>query len=249
MKYRTIYGINPLREALRAGRDIRNLYVMKGRRIPPDLISLIKKRGLKMTHVGKAFFSSFPKGHQGLAAEVSTEKDITIRGLFEISERREEPPLYLMVDGVTDPHNLGAILRTAEVSGVHGVILEKRRVATGETVSKASAGAVEYLPVIRVTNLKHLLPEIKDRGVTVVGGEAEAGEVLWEADLGGPLALIVGSEGKGIRRTVREACDILVRIPVYGHLNSLNVSVAAGVLLYEIRRQRSLSSMDYEFNR
>ncbi len=243
MEYRIIYGINPLREALRAGRDIRNLYVLKGRRIPPEIVSLIKKRGLKVNHVEKAFFSSFPKGHQGLAAEIAAGRKFTITDLFEISERRGEPPLYLMVDGVTDPHNLGAILRTAEVSGVHGVILEKRRVATGETVSKASAGAVEYLPILRVPNLKHLLPEMKERGITVVGGEADAGEVFWEADMDGPVVLIVGSEGRGIRRTVREACDILVKIPVYGHINSLNVSVAAGVLLYEIRRQRNFSIM------
>lgn len=211
----------------------------------PDIVSLIKKRGLKITitYVERAFFSSFPKGHQGLAAEVTAGKEITITDLFEISERRGEPPLYLMVDGVTDPHNLGAILRTAEVAGVHGVVLEKRRVATGETVSKASAGAVEYLPIMRVPNLKHLLPEMKERGITVVGGEADAGEVLWDADIGGPLVLIVGSEGRGIRRTVREACDILVKIPIYGHINSLNVSVAAGILLYEIRRQRNFSIM------
>ena len=134
--------------------------------------------------------------------------------------------------------NLGAIIRTAEVGGVHGLVVQKRRVASGETVAKASAGAVEYLPVVRVPNIKYAMRELRQQGVTIYGTEARAKELYWTVDLTVPLAFVVGSEGKGIRETVKRYCDGILRIPVLGRVNSLNVSVAAGILVYETVRQR-----------
>ncbi len=235
-----LYGVNSVREALRAERTVHEVYVYRERtdRIKSEIVALAARKGISVKFVDKSFFSGFPKGHQGVAVRVSPEKAVSVEDLFSISRRKGEEPFYLIVDGVVDPGNLGAIIRTAEVGGVHGIILQKRRIASGETVAKASAGAVEYLPVARVSNIKHAMRELREKGVTIYSAEADAEELYWAVDLTIPLALVVGSEGKGVRTTVKRYCDHMVKIPVSGRINSLNVSVATGILVYEAVRQR-----------
>jgi len=235
-----LYGVNSAREALRSGRLVHEVCLYRGRtdRTVDEIAALAARRGVRVRSADRAFFSGFPKGHQGVAVRVGPARVVSLEDLFSISSRRGEQPFYLIVDGVEDPRNLGAIIRTAEVGGVHGIILQKRRVASGETVAKASAGAVEHLPIVRVANIKNAMRELSGQGVTIYGAEAEAGESYWDADLTVPLALVVGSEGRGVRATVRRCCDHVVKIPVLGRIDSLNVSVATGILVYEVVRQR-----------
>ncbi len=235
-----LYGVNPVKEALRSGRTVWGVYLYRERtdRTAEEITALATRRGIDPVPVDRAFFSGFPKGHQGVAARVGPARRYSLDDLLALSSRSGEQPFYLVIDGVEDPGNLGAIIRTAEAGGVQGLILQKRRVASGATVAKASAGAVEYLPVIGVPNIKQAIRALKERGVTVYGAEAGAEAPYWSADLTVPLAIVLGSEGRGIRRTVRECCDGLIEIPVLGRVGSLNVSVAAGVIIYEVLRQR-----------
>ena len=176
--------------------------------------------------------------HQGVVALVSG--DLAARTLDDLLGGLTEPPLLLVLDGVTDPHNLGACLRSADAFGAHGVIVPKdRAVGVNATVAKAASGAVDTIPVVSVTNLARALREIKERGVWVLGADQGGTESLFDADLAGPLAWVLGGEGEGLRRLTREHCDRLVRIPLQGSVESLNVSVAAGVCLFATRQQRS----------
>ena len=235
-----IYGINPVKEALRSGRPIYAVYVYhklsESKRT--SIVSLCEKRAIKVNLVDKSFFKAFPKAHQGVAARVAERPVYELSDLPELSAKKGTPALYLIVDEVEDPHNLGAILRTSEVAGVHAVIMQKRRTATGATVAKASAGAIEYLPIVTVSNIKHAIRFLKDEGVKIIGADADARTTYWNVDFKWPLALVVGSEGRGLRETVKRLCDTIVTIPMYGRVSSLNVSVATGVLLYEVLRQR-----------
>jgi 23S rRNA (guanosine2251-2'-O)-methyltransferase len=235
-----VYGVNPVREALRGMRTVYEVFIYRNKApgIKSEISRLSMKKAVKVSLVEKRFFSDFPKGHQGVAARVSDERTYSIEDLFNISKQRKEPPFYIIIDGVVDPGNLGAILRTAEVGGVHGVVVQKRGTASGETVSKTSAGAIEYMPVVKVANIKHAIRAFRERGLTVYGAEADSETTYWLADLRGPLALVIGSEGKGIRKTVRQYCDHLIKIPILGRIDSLNVSVAAGILIFETVRQR-----------
>ncbi len=237
-----LYGVNPLREALRAGRRPEEVYLLKGKTLPEELHKLLKRYEIVPTQVPRSFFAAFPKGHQGVAGLFKTEKagrSLSIDDLLSLPDK--EPPFYLLIDGVTDPHNLGAILRSAEFLGIKGVVMEKHRVAGGSIVTKTSAGASEHIVTVRVPNIKHAIEKMKRQGVTVIGAEADGTHLPWEVDLTGGVALVVGSEGRGIRETVRRKCDLIVRIPQLGMVSSLNVSVAAGILLYEVRRQRALA--------
>ncbi len=235
-----IYGINPVKEALRSGRPIYAVYVYhqlsESKRA--SIVSLCEKRAIKVNLVDKSFFKVFPKAHQGVAARVAERRFYELEELPEISAKRGTPALYVLVDEVEDPHNLGAIMRTSEVAGVHAVVLQKRRTATGPTVAKASAGAIEYLPIVQVSNIKHAIGFFKEESITIIGADAGAKTVYWDVDYQGPVAIVVGSEGKGLRETVKKKCDILVSIPMFGRVGSLNVSVATGILLYEVLRQR-----------
>ncbi len=236
-----LYGINPVIERLRSGCAVQRIYILRSRSgsVIRRILEYAKARGVPVERVDRSFFSSFPSGHQGVAARVAgPEKTYSVEDLYDLSAEKGEPPFYLLLTGITDPHNLGAIIRTAEVAGVHGVIMEKRRVASGMTVAKTSAGAIEHIPIVRVSNIKHAIMGMKERGITVYAAEAD-GEILhWDADLRAAVAILLGSEGEGIRPTVKKYCDRTIRIPVRGKVNSLNVSVAAGVLLYEALRQR-----------
>jgi 23S rRNA (guanosine2251-2'-O)-methyltransferase len=237
-----IYGFNPVLEALRAGRNIKAVYVSSGRH---EKVSEIRKeseiRGVPVETAGNTFFDSrFPKGHQGVAARVIQRGYVSVDELLAIPSGRNETPLFIILDGVEDPRNFGAILRSADAAGVHGVVIQSHRSASlGPEVAKTSAGAVEYVPVSMVPNIKHAIREMKERGITVIGAEAGDYPALWEVDLTVPLTVIIGSEGMGARKTVRGACDIIITIPMRGKINSLNASVASGILLFEILRQRS----------
>lgn len=250
-----IYGVNPVREALVAGTRIKALYVFAPKR--RALEAIIKEAAAsgvaaRMMHDAGFFDSKFPKGHQGIAAEVerltvggpiggpaSEKKGHDLESLLEIPAKKGEPAFFVIVDCIEDPRNLGAVLRSADASGAHGVVMQERRTASmGPEVYKTSAGAAEHVAACVVTNIKHAIDEMKEQGIFIIGAEAGGRETPWDADLSGPVALVIGSEGKGLRRTVREHCDQIVSLPMLGRVNSLNTSVAAGILFYELLRQR-----------
>jgi 23S rRNA (guanosine2251-2'-O)-methyltransferase len=239
-----IYGLNPVREAIKAGRKIEVILLSSGRKDASRMLEIereARKKNILLKQKEIQFFHAhFPKGHQGIAAQVLTKTYISIEELLAIPSRRGELPLFIILDLIEDPRNLGAILRVADAAGVHGIIIQSHRSVTlGAEVSKSSAGAVEYVPVSLVTNIKHTMQDMKERGITIMGTEAGVTKVFWETDLRVPLALVIGSEGRGLRKTVRETCDVLISLPMMGKINSLNVSVAAGILTFEILRQRT----------
>jgi 23S rRNA (guanosine2251-2'-O)-methyltransferase len=220
-----IYGINAVRETLRGDRDVFGIYLSSRKRakITHDISSIARNKGIPIKIVDAPFFSSFPKGHQGIAARVGQGKVYQLDDLLKLSGQRREAPFYIIIDGIVDPVNLGSVIRTAEVGGVHGIIMQKRRIASGGTVSKASAGAVEFMPVVRVANIKHVIRELGEENIVVYGAEADSKEEYWSVDFTVPLALVIGSEGKGLRETVKKYCDSMIGIPVRGRINSLNV--------------------------
>lgn len=241
-----LYGINPVLEALRAGRQIKVIYLLHERTGKTMLIRAeAEKMGIQVKTVENNFFDSkFSKGHQGAAARVFQKSYVTMEELFRIPSKKNEMPLFMVIDCMEDPRNFGAILRSADASGAHGVVIQSHRsVSLGPEVSKSSAGAVEHVPVVMVPNIKHAMRIMKKEGITVVGAEAGVSNAVWNADLTVPLAVVVGSEGKGLRKTVKENCDIVVSLPMKGKINSLNVSVAAGILLFEILRQRTVKGL------
>lgn len=238
-----IAGRNAIAEALRAGRAIDSLYVQRGER-GGALQALVKKA----KEAGAAIKEADPKkldylcggaNHQGVVAVAAVKEYATVEDLFRRAQEKDEPPFFVVCDELEDPHNLGAILRTAECAGAHGVIIPKRRsVGLTHAVGKASAGAVEYLPVARVGNLPSLLEELKARGLWIYAADMD-GSPWCQTDFTGPTALVIGSEGRGVGRLVKEKADFVVSLPLKGNINSLNASVAAGILCYEVARQRS----------
>lgn len=236
-----IYGLNPVLEAIRSGRKIKSVFLSRSRREGlAGIEEELRSRGIALKKADPFFFDSrFPKGHQGIAAAVAPREYADLDAMLEIPSQRSEPPFFLVLDCVEDPRNFGAILRTADAGGVHGVVIQSHRSATlvPEAV-KASAGAAEHIPVAMVANIKNAIRDMREMGLLIVGAEAGADRAVWDVDLAGPLALVVGSEGKGLRKTVREDCDMLASLPMKGKVGSLNVSVAAGVMIYEITHQR-----------
>jgi 23S rRNA (guanosine2251-2'-O)-methyltransferase len=239
-----IFGIKPVIEALRAGRPVQRVLIAEQRKSDQEVQEIIRfARGggieVRMT-TRDALNREAPNAlHQGVLAVVAAHEYATLDDILGIPSQKKQTPLFLVLDGVEDPRNLGAILRTAEVAGVHGVILPERRAAgLTETAAKTAAGAVEYVPVVKVVNIVNTLEDLKKCGVWIAGADAGGGLVYWDADFIRPTAIVLGGEGKGIRRLVREHCDYLVSLPLMGRINSLNVSVASGVLLYEVLRQR-----------
>ena len=250
-KQDVIYGPNAVLEALRAGkRQIDSIAILESAR--PDrlkpLLDLARAKGVPVHRVPRFDLdrSLGEVRHQGVAARVAAARYHDADALLEKLESKigtDDPPLVLGLDGLEDPRNMGSIVRTAECAGVHGVfIAERRAVGLTSAVAKVAAGALEYVPVARVTNLVRLIEQLKERNIWVVGAAAEAKQSYTDWDWKLPAAIFLGSEGHGLHRLVREHCDTLVRIPVTGRLESLNVSVAAGVLLYEVRRQRTLNA-------
>lgn len=237
-----IFGRNPVLEALKAGTTVNKLMVAKGEQKGSiqEILHLAKEGRIQVQMVEKSKLDKlFPgKNHQGVAASIATADYVDWQDMLKIAEDKGEEVLLVILDELEDPHNLGAILRSVDAVGAHGVIIPKRRaVPLTDGVAKASAGAVEHVPVARVANIAQTIEELKKRGVWVAGASME-GRSMYQQDLKGPLALVIGSEGKGISRLVAQRCDFMVSIPMQGKINSLNASVAAGLLLYEVYRQR-----------
>ena len=238
-----IEGRNAVADALRAGRIIDKLYVARGDtdRTLSRIAAKARERGIVVTESDRRKLDamSVTHAHQGVIAQAAVREYCQIDDILALAAERGEDPFVVVCDEISDPHNLGAILRTAECAGAHGVIIPKRRSA-GLTaiVAKTSAGAVSYVPVARVANLPAVLKELKKQGVWVFGTAAEGSTKLYDADLKGPAAIVIGSEGDGMSRLVAENCDFLVSIPMRGRISSLNASAAAAILLYEAVRQR-----------
>lgn len=237
-----IIGRNAILEALRSDRTIDSLYVARGNRAGAisALLAKAKAKGIviKEADPKKLDFLCGHANHQGVVAVAAVKAYATLDDLFRLAEERGEPPFFIIADGLHDPHNLGAVIRTAECAGAHGVIVPKRH-STGLTyaVGKASAGAVEYLPVARVSNLAAAMDELKKRGVWIYAADMD-GERWCDVDYSGAVALVVGSEGDGVGRLVKEKSDFIVSLPIRGNVNSLNASVACGILCYEVVRSR-----------
>ncbi len=237
-----VEGRNAILEVLRSGRDMEKLLVLKGnlegtiRRI----MAMASEKGVVIQEISRQKMDelSQTKNHQGVIALVSAHAYVEIEDILAIAKERGEDAFVLLLDGITDPHNLGAIMRTAECAGVHGVVIPKRRsVGLNATVGKTSAGAIEYMRVARVTNIVKTMEQLKKEGLWIACADMK-GLDHFDTNMKGPLALVIGSEGDGVSRLVKEKCDFTVSIPMYGKISSLNASVAAGLLMYEVVRQR-----------
>ena len=237
-----VEGRNAVLEAYRAGRTIDRLYVQEGCQDGPvrTILSEAKKNGTIVSFVKKDRMDQLSQTgrHQGVIACAAACSYAEVGDILEAARRKGEPPFLLLLDGIEDPHNLGAIIRTANQAGVHGIIIPKRRaVGLTATVARTSAGALSYVPVAKVTNLVRTMEELKEQGLWFVCADME-GEVMYRQKLTGPIGLVIGSEGEGVSRLVKEKCDFITKIPMYGDIDSLNASVAMGILAYEIVRQR-----------
>ena len=241
MESNLLVGRNPIREALRAGRDIEKLLVARGELIGSarEIVAMAREAKIIVQEVDRVRLDQMAPNHQGLIAVASAYAYKTVDDMLALAKERGEEPLLVILDGVTDPHNLGAIIRSAECAGAHGVIIPERR-AVGLTPAavKASAGAVEYLPVAREVNLNRVIERLKKEGIWIYGAAME-GEDYRRVNFSGPAAIVIGSEGEGISRLVAEGCDKLVSLPMKGHIDSLNASVAAGILLYAVAGSRA----------
>lgn len=239
-----IEGRNAVIEALRAGRTIDKIYIAKGDvdQTLGHIASKARSAGVVVVEADRRKLDAMSQthAHQGVIALCAVKEYCTVADILAVAEARGEPPFIIVCDEISDPHNLGAIIRSAECAGAHGVIIPKRRSA-GLTaiVDKTSAGAAEHVAIARVPNLSAAIGELKKSGLWVYGAAAEGASPMWQTDLTGPVCLVIGSEGDGIGRLVRENCDFLVSIPLKGQISSLNASAAAAVLMYEVLRQRS----------
>ncbi len=238
-----IEGKNPVAEALSAGKTIEKLYVVKGNfeATVNRIVQMAKAQKVPTIFTSKENLDNIsPSGkHQGVVAYATEFEYSSLDDVYALAEQKGEPLFVVILDGITDPHNLGSIIRTAECAGVHGVIIPKHRaVGVSETVVKVSAGATEHVLVAKVTNVNDVIRELKDRGVYVFA-TAMDGEPVYKTNLTGDVALVIGSEGDGVKRLTRELCDGIVAIPQYGKLNSLNASIAAGVVMFEKIRQQN----------
>lgn len=237
-------GRNPVLEALKSGRSINKILISKGDREGSilQIIALAKENRVVMQDVDRSRLDKLSQTqvHQGVIAYVSAKEYVEVEDILDIAAAKNEPPFIIILDGIADPHNLGSILRTSDVVGVHGVIIPKRR-AVGLTpaVSKSSAGAIEYVPVARVGNIAHTIEYLKKKNIWVVGTDSTGEDTFYKRDLTGAIALVIGSEGQGIGRLVKEKCDFVVKIPMKGNIASLNASVAGAIVMYDVLRQRS----------
>ncbi|WP_415945487.1 23S rRNA (guanosine(2251)-2'-O)-methyltransferase RlmB [Selenomonas montiformis] len=240
-----LIGRNAVIEALRSERGINKILLAEGDRAGSvkEILSLARERGIVVQSVNRSKLEALAGGmrHQGVLAYVSPVAYAELEDILKRAAEKEESPFLLLLDELEDPHNLGALLRTADAAGVHGVLIPKRRsVPLNATVAKTSAGAVEYVPVARIGNISQTLRGLKQKGMWVAGADMGGEQAYYEADLTGPLVLVIGSEGHGMSRLTREQCDFVVRMPMAGRINSLNASVAGSILMYEVMRQRLL---------
>ncbi|MBM4764960.1 23S rRNA (guanosine(2251)-2'-O)-methyltransferase RlmB [Bacillus sp. B15-48] len=237
-----IAGKNPILEALKSHRDINKIMIAEGsqRGQMQQVTKLAKEANVIVQFVPKKKLDQMYEGnHQGVIAQVAAYEYAELDDLFAVAEKRNEAPFFLLLDEIEDPHNLGSIMRTADAAGAHGIIIPKRRaVGLTATVAKASTGAIEHIPVVRVTNMARVIDELKDRGMWIAGTDAAGKEDYRNFDGTIPLGLVIGSEGKGMGRLIRDKCDFLLRLPMAGKVTSLNASVAAALLMYEVYRNR-----------
>ena len=237
-----IMGKNPVIEALKSGRDINKILIAEGSQggQMQQVIGLAKASNVFVQFVPKKKLDQIAEGnHQGVIAQVAAYQYAEIDDLFHAAEKKNEAPFFLLLDEIEDPHNLGSIMRTADAVGAHGIIIPKRRaVGLTATVAKASTGAIEHIPVVRVTNMARTIDELKEKGVWIAGTDAKGKEDYRQFDGTLPLGLVIGSEGKGMGRLTRDKCDFLIHLPMSGHVTSLNASVAAALLMYEVYRKR-----------
>lgn len=241
-----IEGRNAVLEAFRSGKCVDKLFILDGCQDGPvrTIAREARKTDTIINYVSKERLDqlSETRAHQGVIAQVAAYEYSTVDEILARAEEKGEAPFLILLDNVEDPHNLGAIIRTANLAGAHGVIIPKRRaVGLTSTVAKTSAGAINYTPVAKVTNIVRTIEELKEKGIWFVCADM-GGETMYDLDLTGPMGLVIGNEGEGVSRLVREACDFTASIPMKGDIDSLNASVAAGVLAYEIVRQRLVKS-------
>lgn len=241
-----IAGRQPVFEALQAGTIIERVVVLQG--VKGNLIERIKglarKNKVPYVEVGKTKFRNLVSDTttQGIVAVIGTKKYVSFHDILNIAKNKNEQPFVLVLDEIEDPQNLGALIRTAECAGAHGAIIPLHHAASiNQTVAKTSAGASEHLPVAKVTNIANTLDELKQKGVWIVGTDASAPKLYNEIDYTTPVAIVIGSEGKGVRHLVKEKCDFIVKIPLFGKISSLNASVAGALLMYEVVKRRKLS--------
>ena len=239
-----IIGRNPVTEALKAGREVDKLLVTSRGGSMIKILALAKEQGIPVMYVEKAAIDRIAQGkaHQGVAAYVSPYAYSTVDDILANAAEKGEDPFIVILDGLEDPHNLGAIMRTAECAGAHGIIIPKRHsCGLTETVAKASAGAIEYMPVAKVTNVAQTVDELKERGIWVAACDM-GGSDYYRTDMSGKIAVVIGSEGFGVSKLVREKCDFVVSMPMVGKITSLNASNAAAVVIYEVRKQRDIKA-------
>lgn len=240
-----VEGRNPVLEALRSGRPLNKLYVEKGNDDPSLLriAAMAREKNVPIQYLERYKLDTMSQTriHQGVILEVAAQEYVEVEDILESAKEKNETPFILVLDGITDTNNLGSIIRSAECAGVHGIILPKRRSATlNATVAKVAAGALEYVPVARVTNLVQTLRDLKSEGIWIIGADMDGESNYYDADLTGPCALVIGSEGEGLGRLVKDECDMMVRIPMKGQISSLNAGVAAALIMFEITKQREL---------
>ncbi len=239
-------GRNPVLEALKAGRTVNKLWLLKSDSGAYDptikyIISLAREKNIPIAEVPKAALEqmAITRNHQGIIAQIAAHDYVEIDDILSLARDRGEAPFLLMLDELKDAYNLGSILRIADCAGVHGVIIPKHRsVGLDSQVARASAGAIEHVPVARVTNLSSTILELKKEGFWVAGTDAEGRTAYYSADLKGPLLIVIGSEGEGISKNIKDKCDFLLSIPMQGKVNSLNAAVATGIVVFEAKRQR-----------
>lgn len=239
-----VEGRNSVLELLESGRDINKIFIEKGDRVGSikEIIAKAKERKIIITELDKVKFNNMAQTNnpQGVIAVVPPFDYCDIYDIIDSAKEKDEQPFILILDGIEDPHNLGSIIRTAETAGVHGVIIPKRRaVAVNATVNKVSAGAVEHMKIARVNNINETINTLKKEGIWICGTDINTEKYYYNQDLTGPLAIVIGSEGFGISKLVKENCDFLVKIPMKGKVTSLNASVSTGIVVYEAVKQRN----------
>ena len=238
-----VEGRNSVLELLESGKDINKIFVAKGEKHGSinKIIAIAKERKVVLVEVDKSKLNTMAQTekHQGVIAIVPPFDYCEVEDILNFAKSKKEEPFVIILDGIEDPHNLGSIIRTAETAGAHGIIIPKRRTATvNSTVNKSSAGAVEHMRIARVNNISDAINELKDAGLWICGTDMEAKNYYYEQDLKGPIGVVIGSEGNGMGEKVKNNCDFLVKIPMHGKISSLNASVSAGIVIYEVVKQR-----------
>lgn len=241
MKENYIYGKNPVIEVLKSGKDVDKIYMLKGAS-DKRIEALAKEAGVVITRTDDKKLESMAgtRSNQGVVALVTDFSYSTVEDILAYAEEKGDKPFVVILDSIEDTHNLGAIIRSCECAGVHGVIIPKRRSAiVNQTVYKTSAGAVEHMKVAKVTNIARILDELKDKGLWIYGADMEGTENYFDANMTGSIGLVIGGEDKGITPLIAKKCDVLVKIPMVGNISSLNASASAAILIYDIVRQRA----------